>query len=219
MYIFILTIDRLSWDAVDTILLSFVSSEQKQKILSYRNPADMKRSLYAILLVKMIINKMTDVPVSEISFSYGIYGKPYLTSFPNFHFNLSHTKNRILCCINTTHSIGVDIEYLRDAPLNIMNLSFHDCEKKYVDSATITTCRNLRFFKIWTQKEAYTKYLGTGLTLSTTEFNTLDPQYSNHFLSWSDNIFVYSIYSDSVSIDHFEELYSLEMCNYYLKQH
>lgn len=217
MYIFELTIDRLSWNALDNILLSFASSEQKQKILSYRNPADMKRSLYSILLVKMIINKMTNIPISEIDFSYGIYKKPFLTSFPNFHFNLSHTKNRVLCCINTTHSIGVDIEYLRDAPLNIMSLSFHDCEKKYVENATTIACRNLRFFKIWTQKEAYTKYLGTGLTLSTSEFNTLDPQYSNHFLSWNNNIFVYSIYSDSVSIDYFEKLDSLEICNYYLK--
>lgn len=215
MYTYILMLDNLFRDAKDETLLPFVSNDRRNKLLSYKNPAKRKLSLYSSLLVRMSLCTFTNIPISKLIFSYNEYNKPILLSVPSIHFNLSHSKNCIICCINSHAPVGVDVEYLRPAPLGIMDMSFHNIEKNYVLSTTIDRIDH-RFFKIWTQKEAYTKYLGTGLIIPTTDFNTLDPAFAKHFSYWCDDTFSYCIYSELFSKNNFVKLNMPDIQKYYL---
>ena len=71
------------------------------------------------------------------------------------------------------------------------------------------------FYEIWTKKEAYTKYLGTGLRYNLNNINMLSDIHSDNLLFWNVDEYFYSVYSDNldnepikVSID--------DIINYYL---
>ena len=83
----------------------------------------------------------------------------------------------ILCGISDTHPIGVDIERI-DPSLNIetMKAVLHQTEFQYINSTYSNHERTDRFYKIWTQKEAYIKYMGTGFSANAHAFNMLDPK-------------------------------------------
>ena len=81
--------------------------------------------------------------------------KPILKGFPNIDFSYSHTKGAILCGITKNSSIGVDIELANTPPYEIMPLVFHPNEICYVNNSLRS--KKQAFYKIWTQKEAFTK--------------------------------------------------------------
>jgi 4'-phosphopantetheinyl transferase len=96
------------------------------------------------------------------------YGKPYLESYPDFHFNISHTKNAIAIAISGSE-IGVDIERLREPDLKIAHRFFTKNEVKYIEAGDVAE----RFFEIWTKKEAYIKWQGKGLAIPLRSFDVL----------------------------------------------
>ena len=101
----------------------------------------------------------TGASVSNLQFSLDSNNKPILVSYPNINFNFSHTHNAILCGIACNNSIGVDIEKINTPPLTIMNKVFHPQEIEYVSQKDIIQ-KQIRFYEIWTRKEAFAKQLG-----------------------------------------------------------
>lgn len=57
--------------------------------------------------------------------------------------------------------VGLDIERIRKADFRIAKRFFSEMENKYINEST--SKQNERFFEIWTKKEAYAKYNGSGL--------------------------------------------------------
>lgn len=83
----------------------------------------------------------------------GEYGKPYKEN--GIKFNISHSNN--LCIIGVSSiEIGVDIEFVRNRNLDIMNRFFAKEEKDNVSSLK-------DFYKVWTNKESLVKCIGVGL--------------------------------------------------------
>lgn len=108
LYIYLLSISPI-WNDTDEKLLPFISPSRRERIAKYHYDKDRKLSLYAALLVRMQLNKLTNIPNTELSFSYGQYQKPYFQTDRDLHFNISHTHNKILCAISS-QPVGVDIE-------------------------------------------------------------------------------------------------------------
>lgn len=86
-------------------------------------------------------------------------GKPYFPATPQIHFNYSHCRKGILCGIGK-EKLGVDAEPLR---------VFHErtarriCHPKELEMLDGTQEDNVLLTKFWVAKEAYLKYLGTGI--------------------------------------------------------
>ncbi|MDO4978862.1 MAG: 4'-phosphopantetheinyl transferase superfamily protein [Candidatus Saccharibacteria bacterium] len=83
------------------------------------------------------------------------YGKPYLKGNPVF-FSISHSGPYTICAISD-QEIGIDLEenVIRDRIVDrFFTTKEQDSVKNNPDS----------FAEIWTLKEAYSKYLGTGLS-------------------------------------------------------
>ena len=95
----------------------------------------------------------------EIKIAYAEHGKPYLAEHPEIHFNYSHCRQGILCGLDS-HEIGVDIEHRIPYQQNLAKRIFHPNEwersLKIAEKSTFLT-------RIWTLKESYLKYLGTGI--------------------------------------------------------
>ncbi|MBT8103728.1 MAG: 4'-phosphopantetheinyl transferase superfamily protein [Gammaproteobacteria bacterium] len=91
-------------------------------------------------------------------------GRPYLSDYPEFDFNLSHTDGMSAVAV-TRGVVGVDIERLRDDidAINVAGrvLSARECATVLADVLPSKT----PFFDYWTLKEAYAKAVGLGVRI------------------------------------------------------
>jgi phosphopantetheinyl transferase (holo-ACP synthase) len=100
--------------------------------------------------------------------AFGEHGKPYITNYEGIHFNISHCKEAVAIGISN-RTIGIDIEGRRRFSDTLLERAFNDDEK-----AIVKNCDDPQkeFACIWTRKEAYFKWTGTGILmdhLKTTE--------------------------------------------------
>lgn len=183
MQVYCLPITEPFMNKTDLQLRNFVSFQRQEKMMRYRNEIDQKLSLYAALVTRMGISKLSGIPASELLFHSQPNHKPYLISDASYCFSFSHTRNFVLSCINTSIPVGADVELIQEAPLEIMDLVFHPDEIQFITSNMNNT--RISFYKVWTQKEAYTKSLGTGLIGNLTSINTME--LLPYFHTWEQN--------------------------------
>lgn len=88
--------------------------------------------------------------IHSCSIEKGMHGKPYIAELPDFHFNLSHSGNYVVCGVSDTE-IGVDIQRVREPVKETLTRRVRQ-DKEQGD-----------FFDIWAAKEAYCKCTGEGL--------------------------------------------------------
>jgi 4'-phosphopantetheinyl transferase len=100
------------------------------------------------------------------TFAAGSHGKPHVASPAGIgmQFSVSYTTTLIAIAVSQKFEIGVDIEAvpatLAEVPWQVLT----PAERHYL--RTLPEARQFaEFLNIWTIKEAYTKYLGTGASL------------------------------------------------------
>ncbi len=118
--------------------------------------------------VKTIAARKYNISKKNLNILFSKHGKPYFENIMDFHFNISHSKDLITVAISES-PVGIDIEYIRNPDLRIAK-RFCDEEYNYITERDST----IRFFEIWTKKEAYLKYKGTGLSGGLKSINTLN---------------------------------------------
>lgn len=199
MFIYCLPVTDSPWQDTESSLLPFVSAKRRDKILSYRCSIDKKLSLYAALLVRMQLSKLTGMPNGSLLFQHTADGKPMFLSDPQYHFSLSHTRNMILCGISNEGPLGIDTEALdKTLPINDMYPALHPAERDYIDHTAIPD-RHLRFYQIWTQKEAYVKFSGSGFSTEPSDINTLEPGLAAHLHTWKYLNYMCSVFTHAAA--------------------
>ena len=87
------------------------------------------------------------------------YGKPYFFIYPELHFNYSHSKHAAACVLSK-QAVGIDLEQVR-------NYSEKTAQRFCSQGEWIWLQRqpdlNKAWIRIWTMKEAWLKFRGTGL--------------------------------------------------------
>lgn len=151
-------------------LLTFISYEEKERILRFKKFEDAIRGLTSKLLIRYIIVSMLRMENSSICISKNEYGKPYLTGVDDFHFNLSHSGDWVVCAVDNM-PIGIDIEKIHDVDLGLSKRFFSEEEHKYLISFDDIIKRRESFFEIWTLKESYIKADGRGLAIPLNSFS------------------------------------------------
>lgn len=130
-----------------------------QKADSYIRKKDRNNCIATYLLLKyglyenFGINKFPDVV-------YNKYGKPEFRNIENIFFNLSHSAGAV-CCGISHKNIGVDIQESIMDYEGILNIAMSRQEIRNIKEAENPHQLAARY---WSLKEAYTKYLGIGLT-------------------------------------------------------
>lgn len=144
-----------------------VSEERRMKANRYHFINDSKRSICAELLLQyslfQLLGRLVDMDIV-----YNEFGKPFVNNINGFSFNISHSGNWVAVAYGNT-KVGIDIEKIhRDQ--NIADRFFSEDEKKYIKKSTKRQ-QPIRFTKIWTLKESYIKYLGTGFSTKLDSFS------------------------------------------------
>ena len=177
-------------------LLDIVSKDKREKIEKYRYDIDKKLSLYSELLVRYMACRILNANNQKLTFSTNKYGKPFLIGYPEFQYNISHTRNAIAVGISNKN-IGVDIENIKMfvyAPDLVKKIFTVNEINKILSSADINKC----FCEHWTKKEAYLKYSGTGLSTPLKSFNVLDDSLKSKTTTLEQNGYVISVYCDDM---------------------
>ena len=152
-------------------LYAAASPERRQRADRYRRKEDALRCLAAGALLRYALG------TTEYTIGKGAFGKPYIEGQDSFHYNLSHSGNWVAIAYGH-REVGIDVEKISlDAGKEtIARRYFTSDEQAYVFEKKDLTPQ--RFFEVWTGKESYLKYLGTGLQKNLTSFSifSLEPE-------------------------------------------
>ena len=139
--------------------LSSLPTWRKEKALQYKKLDDRKRSVLAFVLLRHALREeygITEIP----EFVYNEFGKPSLPNLP-IHFSLSHCKDAVACAVSD-HNIGIDVETI--VPYN-PDVARRVCTAAELEMLEHSENKETDFIKLWTVKEAISKYEGMGLSL------------------------------------------------------
>ncbi|MCQ4744245.1 4'-phosphopantetheinyl transferase family protein [Blautia producta] len=189
-----------------TDFTSYIQSDKIQKIKNYKNLSDKYRSVLGELIVRYGVCKIKGCNKQDIQIVNK--HKPYLIYPSNIYFNISHSKDWVVCAI-ASYPIGIDIEFIdptRDYE-SIAERFFSYDEKKYVMCPSNKRLQMERFYKVWTLKECYTKTNGMGLQMPFKSFSICSYKKKRYTINGLDN---YKLYSDKWEADYFIAISTIE---------
>lgn len=151
---------KLNYEYIENNLdeiLKKVSSERKENFLRILDRKKGFSILFSDLILKYCIDK--ELHLKDFNLFYNKYKKPFLKGRKDFYFNISHSKDYVVIACDK-NNLGIDIEYIKDRSLDLMEKIFTLEEQEYV---LIQQDKIRAFYEIWTLKESYIKALGLGL--------------------------------------------------------
>lgn len=171
----ILNIKYLNIKEMDSItyelLKSEASKERREKASGYVHIEDAYRCICAELLLRVCYEEFTrEGLVPKIL--YERYGKPYLENTDCFHFNISHSGEWVVIAYGDK-KVGIDVEKVSDEMEEIAPVFLTKEEFRKIENLEAVR-KNARLTKLWTLKESYLKYRGTGLYTAMKAFGVME---------------------------------------------
>lgn len=145
--------------------LEALNLARRKEIFKKTDVNDRKRSLAGDILVRKYLSKLYGMSKEKIEIKKGAHGKPYVLNLPA-HFNVSHSGDYTVVAISD-RPIGIDVEIIKDFSAILAKKLFNEDELKYISGSSTTRKKFLMqksFYEIWTAKEAFLKYMGTGIS-------------------------------------------------------
>ena len=139
---------------------------EKKQIEGFDNEDYKKDFINRLFLKKNILSRHLNIPVNDVRLGKKEFGKPFLiNSHYGLDFNVSHTNDFFVCAISDLGNIGIDAEEIVAINLEIAR---EFCCNNELDDLSVGSNQSklIKFYKIWTLKEAYLKAIGTGLNFS-----------------------------------------------------
>lgn len=180
-------------------ILGRLSDYELKTEINYRGQISRKqKSLCSEFIVKKLVSNLKKINVESIHYAHDIYGKPFIKELPNVFFSISYTANIIAIAIGNT-PVGIDIECKKTVKVQIAQRFFTQKECDFL--AEKKTNINEWLLIIWTQKEAYAKYRGTGLTPPLKNLNVIDNDVQRHLTTYIGKKNILSLYQQDIEED------------------
>lgn len=156
---------------------------RQEKADRYLRMEDRHRCIIADALLRHALRR--SIGTDQVELARTPDGKPYLPGREDFHFNLSHS-GRWVAIAWSDRPVGIDVELLAmdEGKEQLARRFFRSDEQEYLFVAHGQS-RAQRFFEIWTKKESYLKFQGTGINRPLNSFSVLqvpDVDFCTHFL-------------------------------------
>lgn len=149
-------------------LLRYVDKQSRDKIERFYKRSDAIRETVSNVLIRAMIIEALGMNNNNIIFYKNEYGRPFLKGISNFHFNISHSGDWVICVI-ADKMIGIDIEKIEPIDFEAAE-QFCTAEEKNKLLAMHGNEKLEYFYDLWTLKESYVKALGKGLSISLKSF-------------------------------------------------
>ncbi len=143
-------------------LTSHISQSRRDRIKGFKRREDAFSALIADIFIRTMACQFLGIRNAEIEFKESKYGKPYLLQYKNFHFNISHSGDWVVCAIDI-RPIGIDVEKIREVDFEIAKQFFSEIENLELLKKTGNN-KVAFFYDLWTLKESYIKAIGDGFS-------------------------------------------------------
>ncbi len=147
---------------------SVLSSDEQERARRFHFEKHRSRYIAGRGGLRTLLSHYLGVPLEELTFRYGNYGKPELleqAEAPNIHFNLSHSDSMACVAVTRAGPVGLDIEHVK--PLHdmgeLVNRFFSPRESSLFERLDQHEQPDA-FFNLWTRKEAWLKATGEGIS-------------------------------------------------------
>lgn len=180
-------VDYLNDDFNFEMSLRLLNLKDQLAVKCQKNASRRYKQLISRLFAKLILNYILYIydskgefqPWKDLEFSYNEFGKPYLAQqdLYQFQFNMSSSNDIIGIAVelNAPGPIGIDLSHSRQAisPTNFLEEFkpiFDPIEIEQLLEIKDISYRYIIFNQLWTLKEAFTKFLGSGLNIDLSKF-------------------------------------------------
>jgi len=176
---------------------------EKERIRSHQFHFESDRHAFIVRhgILRAILGRLHGIDPQQVKICTGSYGKPYIERTGDvdpIQFNMSRSKDMVLFGFCRGRQIGVDIEFEASEPdfeqivthffSASEQASFHDLPESQKKPA---------FYHCWTQKEAFLKALGDGISRGLDQFdvstNPTEPAKLIRVLWHPDSVFRWSL--------------------------
>lgn len=153
-------------------LFDLLSDDEKVRALRFQQPLHQQRFTITRGLLRKTLSLYTGIPPEQIVFTYGPYGKPYLsTNSLNIQFNVSHSADFAVYAVTINQEIGIDIEKVQNSFNEAIAKRFFSANEISELFALPKPSQVQAFYQIWAGKEALIKTLGQGLFVPLSDFS------------------------------------------------
>lgn len=152
---------------------ALLTDDETIKQQRYKFENDRHDALITRAFIRDLLSYYAEVDPSDWRFDKGEKDKPEIVNPPlPLRFNISHTKDLIICAVTLTDDIGCDVENTTrtNDVLSIADRYFSPSEADELFSLPKEKQRH-RFFDYWTLKESYIKAWGLGLSIPLKDFS------------------------------------------------
>lgn len=157
-------------------LSGYLNERERQRASKFINRTHGDRWTVARGYLRSILSYYLGIPPVQIVFDYGAQGKPELEGHP-IRFNLSHSRDRAVYAISAEYPVGIDIEYIHNLAAGDLVDRFFSPAESALFHRLPAAIQQAAFFHAWTQKEAYLKAEGTGLSTPLNQIEvSIDPR-------------------------------------------
>ena len=148
----------LCTDAEVERMLPMVPELRRSQALAFKHTFGRFACLKSYLMLAELLR--SEFGLEELRIETTKHGKPYLTDYPDIHFNISHCRNAIAVVVSDK-PVGIDVESFRHFNDGLLDKSMNPAEK---DEILKSDAPEEAFASYWTRKEAVFKMQGTGIT-------------------------------------------------------
>ncbi len=197
---------------------SILSKDENEKLEKIIPTIERKLRSKSRIALRLLISLYLKIKPDSIVFNYGEFGKPEL-SLPNqkITFNLSHSENNLAVLIDSSDSIGVDIETRNsnaNISLKLANRFFS--EQEYLNLQALKGWeQEFLFNQLWTLKESVLKSNGKGIHLidQAPDFSDLNIMHQSSSLNFfqKENYLGFTVYRKGLWISAVKLVLSIEL--------
>lgn len=151
-----------------------LSLEEQVRAQKYKVPKARREFVVSRGFLREKLSFFLNKAPKDIVIDVDFYGKPFIKSADcTLSFNMSHSEDRLVLAVTQGKALGIDIEKINfQQDLEIVHQVFSQSEITEL-SAYQSTRKVKAFFKGWTQKEAFIKALGMGMSYPLKAFSVL----------------------------------------------
>ena len=197
-HIFIMNISDIDETAYQR-LYDCSTTRRKERADRYLRQEDRIRCIAAGALLRLATRNV--LGKIDCEFEYSPFGKPKLKNAPDFHFNLSHSGHWVVLAF-ASNPVGIDVERIQwdSGKEKLARHYFTTDEQEFIFGQGEPETAE-RFFEIWTSKESYLKYLGTGLRKALNSFSVLQIPEPNRFTFQPEDGYSLSLWTEDEAFE------------------
>jgi len=165
--------ELLGNNALLATYVTLLTSAEQAKQQRYKFAKDQHDALITRAFIRDLLSYYADVLPQNWQFEKGVKDKPEVINCPlPLRFNISHTKNLIVCAVTLEDDIGCDVENTgRNNDVLAIAGRYYSSKESHELFALPVNQQHNRFYDYWTLKESYIKAWGLGLAIPLTDFS------------------------------------------------